>query len=225
VLIDLSHPIEDGMRVYGGLPSPRIGATLDHDASRARYEGKAEFHLGEYALTGAAGTYLDSPFHRHRDLGDLASLELERLVGLPGIALDHRGSAGHEAFAVDVGEEELTARAVILRTGWSSRWGTDAYWEPGPFVAGEVLERLVRAPAALVGIDLWNVDDVDDLTRPAHTELLRAGIPVVENLASVDRLPHRGFRFTAVPPRIVGGSNFPVRAFAELVEGPVPGGA
>jgi len=225
VLIDLSHPIEDGMRVYPGLPSPRVGATLDHDASRPRYEGKAEFHLGEYALTGAAGTYLDSPFHRHRELGDLASLELARLVGLPGISLDHLGAAGPEPFATEVTDEELTGRAVVLRTGWSERWGTDSYWERGPFLTGHLIERLVGAPAAVVGIDLWNVDDVDDLTRPAHTELLRAGIPVVENLASVARLPRTGFRFTAVPPRIVGGSNFPVRAFAEVAGDPVPGDA
>jgi kynurenine formamidase len=215
MLIDLSHPIEDGMRVYPGLPIPRVGASADHDASRPRYEGKAEFHLGEYSFTGAAGTYLDSPFHRHRELGDLASLPLEGLVGLPGVVLDHRAGEDRR-FDSDVVREELQGRAVLLRTGWSARWGTDGYWEAGPFLAGHMLEWLVEAPAAIVGIDIWNLDDVDDLTRPAHTGLLAAGIPIVENLASLERLPRSGFRFTAVPPRVVGGSNFPVRAFAEV---------
>jgi arylformamidase len=215
MLIDLSHAIEDGMRVYPGLPTPRVGASADHDASRARYRNKAEFHLGEYSFTGAAGTYLDSPFHRHRDLDDLAGLPLEGLVGLPGVALDHL--AGEDrAFAAEATGEELAGRAVLLRTGWSARWGSDAYWEPGPFLSGRLLEQLVRAPAALVGIDIWNIDDVDDLSRPAHTELLRAGIPIVENLTSLDLLPRDGFRFTAVPPKVVRGSNFPVRAFAEV---------
>jgi kynurenine formamidase len=57
---------------------------------------------------------------------------------------------------------------------------------------------------------------VRDLARPAHTRLLAAAIPIVENLAFLERLPRTGFRFTAVPPKVVGGSNFPVRAFAEV---------
>lgn len=52
-LIDLSHPIEDGMAAYPGLPPVRISPILDHDASRDRYDGRAEFYLGgaELAVT------------------------------------------------------------------------------------------------------------------------------------------------------------------------------
>jgi kynurenine formamidase len=46
--------------------------------------------------------------------------------------------------------------------------------------------------------------------------VLAAGIPIVENLADLSGLPRSGFAFTAVPPKVVGGSNFPVRAFAEV---------
>jgi arylformamidase len=211
MLIDLSHAIEDGMRVYPGMPEPRVGALMEREASRERYEGRAEFHLGTYAFPGAVSTYLDSPFHRHRDGADLAELSLDALVALPGVVID-----------LGPGElpgptsEDVTGRAVLLRTGWADRWGTDAYWEPGPFLSGSLLDLLVDARPGLVGIDIWNIDDVRDLTRPAHTALLAAGIPIAENLASLERLPRTGFRFTAVPPKVVGGSNFPVRAFAEI---------
>jgi arylformamidase len=214
MLIDLSHPIEDGMRIYPILPRPEIGAVLDHDASRPHYDGKAEFHLGQYNLNGGTGTYLDAPFHRHRDATDLDGLTLEQLVGLPGVVLEHAGP--DRPFVPGNGNPGLRGRAVLLRTGWADRWGSDAYWEEGPFLGGALLDRLIEERAALVGIDIWNIDDIHDLTRPAHTRLLAAGIPIVENLADLSRLPSDGFRFTAVPPKIVGGSNFPVRAFAEI---------
>jgi kynurenine formamidase len=68
----------------------------------------------------------------------------------------------------------------------------------------------------VVGVDWGNVDDTTDPARPAHTRLLRAGILIVERLRSLDQLPGDGFRFFAVPPRIVRGASFPVRAFAEI---------
>jgi kynurenine formamidase len=66
----------------------------------------------------------------------------------------------------------------------------------------------------LVGIDCANIDNMQDTTRPAHTILLAAGIPIVEHLTGLENLPETGFRFFAVPPAIVGGTSFAVRAFA-----------
>jgi arylformamidase len=47
-----------------------------------------------------------------------------------------------------------------------------------------------------------------------HTTLLGAGIPIVEHLTNLDALPHDGFAFTAVPPKIEGLGTFTVRAHA-----------
>ena len=46
--------------------------------------------------------------------------------------------------------------------------------------------------------------------------LLAAGVPVVEHLTALDRLPASGARFTAVPPGVRGMGTFPVRAFARV---------
>jgi kynurenine formamidase len=59
-----------------------------------------------------------------------------------------------------------------------------------------------------------NIDDLEDPSRPAHTLLLAAEIPVVEHLTGLDRVPTHGARFTATPPRFAGLGTFPVRAFA-----------
>ena len=66
------------------------------------------------------------------------------------------------------------------------------------------------------GVDFGNVDDREDLTRPAHSILLAAGVGLVENLSGLERLPSEGFRFHAVPVAIRGGVSLPVRAYAVI---------
>lgn len=68
---------------------------------------------------------------------------------------------------------------MLIRTGWDARWGSERYWEPGPYLADESIDRIVRGGARLVGVDFWNVDDQADDSRPAHTRLLREGILIV----------------------------------------------
>ncbi len=211
--VELNHKLEDGMQAYLGLPAPRIGALLTHEQSRPRYEGRAEFYLSAYEMVGNLGTYLDSPFHRYPEREDLSQLALERVAGLRGLALD---ATGGRAVAVDCRDEEMEGRAVLIRTGWDERWGTPEYWAPGPYLAPELIDRLIRCRAALVGVDFWNVDDTADLARPAHTRLLGAGVLIVEHMCNLRALPREGFRFYAVPLRIVRGASVAVRAFAEV---------
>jgi kynurenine formamidase len=214
-LTDLSHPLEDGMQAYPGLPSPRITALVTHEESRPRYRDQAEFLLGKVETPGNAATYIDSPFHRHRDAADLSRIPLASIAGLPGLVVD-AAVDGRAPVDFECSATSLRGRAVLVRTGWDGRWGTERYWAPGPYLSRAFIDRLVRAPAALVGVDFWNADDTDDPARPAHTLLLGAGILIVENLAGLAALPREGFRFWAVPPPIVRGASFPVRAFAEI---------
>ena len=90
--------------------------------------------------------------------------------------------------------------------------GNEIDWQPGPFLSDESIDFLIRSKAKLVGVDFWNIDDIENKTRPAHTRLLGANILIVEHLANLSALPRTGFRFYAVPPRIVNGASFPVRA-------------
>ncbi len=213
--VELNHVLEDGMTVYPGLPRPKIGAYLTHQASRSRYEGRAEFYMGQVEMVGNVGTYLDSPFHRFPEAADLSQVPLEMVAAVPGIVLDVE-IARARAITPKVREGNLRGRAVLIHTGWDRRWGGERYWEPGPYLSAGFVEVLVRARPRLVGVDFWNIDDTLDPARPAHTRLLAAEILVVEHLCNLSALPRRGFAFYAVPLRIVHGASFPVRAFAEL---------
>jgi len=103
---------------------------------------------------------------------------------------------------------------VLIRTGWDVHWRTDKYFEGHPFLTKDAAQFLANQGAALVGIDSYNIDDTADLSRPAHSILLRAGIPIVEHMCNLDRLPAAGFKFFAVPVKVKGFGTFPVRAFA-----------
>lgn len=214
-LVDLAHPIHDGMAAYPGLPAARVRPVVTHAASRARYAGQAEFCLTEVAFASNTGTYLDSPWHRHPDGPDVGALPLEALAALPGVVLDGVGDASG-ALDVDLRDEgSLTGHAVLVRTGWDAHWGADRYWR-GPHLSRDAVEQLAAAGPALVGVDFANVDDTADPVRPAHTILLGAGVLVVEHLARLDRLPHRGFVLHCVPLAVRGAASMPVRPYAEV---------
>jgi len=210
-VFDLSHPIRDGMRVYPGVPAPRFGALRTH-TDVGTYAPGTSFHLGTYALGGNTGTYVDAPFHRFPTGADLASVPLERLVNIPGVIID--APADGPIVPDTVKASACRDRAVLFRTGWAKRWDTEGYFRSGPFLTEATCQALVEARVVLVGIDCANVDDMTDPHRPAHTLLLGAGIPVVEHLRGLELLPPSGFLFTAAPPALVGGTSFPVRAFA-----------
>jgi kynurenine formamidase len=216
-LIELNHFLEDGMMPYPGLPRPKIGAFLDHQASRTRYDDQAEFYLGKVEMVCNLGTYLDSPFHRYRDGNDLSQVPLERVASIPGIVLDASASSDR-SITIHAADSELEGRAVLIRTGWDNRWGTESYWESGPYLSEKSIDLLIRSKATLVGVDFWNVDNTADFVRPAHTRLLASDILIVEHLCNLSALPRIGFRFFAVPLRIVRGASFPVRAFGEIEE-------
>jgi kynurenine formamidase len=213
--VELNHTLEDGMMTYPGLPRPKIGAFLDHEASRSRYNDQAEFYLGKVEMVCNLGTYLDSPFHRYPDGLDLSQIPLERIAGLPGIVFDGVISS-NRSITLQVYNKELDGKAVLIRTGWDKRWGTEDYWEPGPFLSEKCIDLFIRSRVELVGVDFWNVDDTMDQARPAHTRLLASDILIVEHLCNLSALPRTGFKFYAVPLRIVRGASFPVRAFAEI---------
>jgi len=211
--VDLSHTLKPGMPSYPGQPEPQFGTFFTHEESahRGTYAPGTTFQIATYSLANA-GTYIDSPFHRHPGGPDLSQLPLEKLADLQGVIVT--GVQEGPVPAASLQGLDLRGKAVLVRTGWSERWGTAGYFRSGPYLPADTCEALVRAGAALVGIDCANIDNMGDPTRPAHTLLLAAGIPIVEHLRDLERLPGEGFRFFAVPPAIEGGTSFAVRAFA-----------
>jgi len=215
-IVDLSHTITEGMVTYKGLPGPHICDFLSREQSAANYDGGETFQIGRIDMVANTGTYVDVPSHRYADGEDLSEVEVEAFAHLPAIVVRQPWETN---LAVDVGAfEGLDVRgcAVLVATGWDRHWGSDAYYHDHSFLTPAAAELLVVGGAALVGIDSHNIDDTRVRTRPVHTILLGAGIPICEHMTGLGTLPDGGFRFSAAPPKVKGMGTFPVRAYAVL---------
>jgi arylformamidase len=213
-LVELSHIITARMTTYPGLPGPEIGDHLSREASRDVYAPGTEFQIGRISMVANTGTYLDAPSHRYADGADLAGVPLASVVDLDGLVV--RVPEGVTVIdRLILAPYDVAGRAVLIHTGWDRHWGTDAYGAGRhPHVTGDGADWLVSQGAALVGIDSVNIDSTAGRSRPAHSALLAAGIPIVEHLCGLDALSPHGFRFHAAPPMVAGMGTFPVRAYA-----------
>jgi arylformamidase len=218
-LVDLSHTIEHGLITYKGLPAPIICDFLSREQSKQHYAPGTQFQIGKIEMVANTGTYLDSPFHRYEDGRDLSELDLESIANLEGVVVRVKAPTSRRTPQVAIGAEafqslDVKGRAILINTGWDAHWRTDKYFEGHPFLTKNAAQFLADQGAALVGIDSYNIDDTADLSRPAHSILLGAGIPIVEHMCNLDQLPDKQFKFFAVPVKVKGMGTFPVRAFA-----------
>lgn len=227
--IDLSHDFADGMPGFTAtLPdgsrlrcTARIRPLITHAQSRSAFGDQAEFELTEASFQTSIGTYIDSPYVRHRDRRDVGALRIEELI-LPGVLIDlGHLAAGAAAEVADLrhamgGALDVAGKAVLCRFGWDSLWGQDAYFAAYPFLSRAALRALIDGGARLVGVDTWNADDNRDAERPAHSWLLARDIFIVENLCNLAALGAEPFRFFAVPIKARGAASMPIRAFAEV---------
>jgi kynurenine formamidase len=216
MLVDVSHVVESGMVTYKGLPAPLVCDFLSREQSRSHYAPGTEFQIGKIEMVANTGTYLDSPFHRYAGGKDLSELPLERLANLQGIVIPSELSNGRAIGRATFKDYDLEGKAVLVHTDWDKHWRTDQYFEGHPFLTREAAEYLVEAGVALVGIDSLNIDDTGDLTRPVHSCLLAAEIPIVEHLRGLSQISGAAFRFFAVPVKVKSMGSFPVRAFGLL---------
>ena len=216
--IDVSHEIEHEMITYKGLPGPVITEHLSREASRKIYAPGTEFQIARIEMVANTGTYLDSPFHRYAEGSDLSLLSLSSLANLDAIvvriAATHQPSIGPSHFD----GLEFQGKAVLIHTGWDIHWRTEQYSQEHPHLTSAAAQFLANGKPALVGIDSFNIDSTSDPSRPAHSILLKAGIPIVEHLCNLQSLPDREFRFFAIPPKVKRMGTFPVRAFGLLNE-------
>ena len=214
--IDLSHTVEHGLITYQGLPAPLICDFLSREQSREHYAPGTEFQIGKIEMVANTGTYLDSPFHRYEDGRDLSQLELTSLADLDAVVIHHDQKKGRRVEPGSFADVDVRGKAVLFCTGWDEHWQSESYFTGHPFLTKDAAQLLTDREALLVGIDSYNIDDTADLSRPAHSILLGAGIPIVEHMCNLGQLPADGFKFFAVPVKVKGMGTFPVRAFAML---------
>ena len=216
-LIDVSHTVEDGMVTYKGIPAPIICDWLSREASRQRYAPGTEFQIGKIEMAANTGTYVDSPFHRYENGKDLSELPLESIAELECLVV--RVPPGTTSIDdVALSASKVKGRAILFHTNWDRHFRTDTYFENHPHLTAGAAEWLVKAGAALVGIDSFNIDSIATGERPVHSILLGREIPICEHMRGLSAVPASGGRFSAVPVKVKGMGTFPVRAYVSVTD-------
>jgi kynurenine formamidase len=130
--------------------------------------------------------------------------DAQSVPGMPGMVFE---SAGPHRHAVNVGfhDSQMRQRAALIQTGWDGE-------QPGPYLSDDLVFRLIRCGAKLVGVDF------DEVEEPARSNLLAANIMVVERLRNLAAAPRVGFFFIATPLSEVAAGATRVRAFLETYE-------
>lgn len=216
--IDVSHTIEHGMLTYPGIPGPVITDFWTRVDSREHYANGTEFYIGKIEMAANTGTYVDSPFHRYADGKDVSELPLDSLADLEGIVIRYPLVNGRAVNKQCLEKHDVKGKAVLIHTGWDQHWRNDRYFRGHSYLTEDAADFLLHEGAILAGIDSLNIDDTDDLTRPVHSLLLGANIPIIEHMCNLQFVPDCGFKFYAIPVKVRRFGSFPVRAFCIVSE-------
>ncbi len=217
-VVDLSHPVEDGMPVYPGDPEARI--------TPATTIGEHGYNVLHVRMGSQTGTHVDAPYHFLDDGARIDQLPLELFLA-PAVVADVRGRAPRTALTwadlEPVADRLGPGRMLLLHTGWDVHWGSEAY-AGHPFLDGEAAGRVVAAGVRTVGIDALSLDETVPGGEPAggfaaHAAVLGAGGVIVENLRGLEQIRWAEPVVSVLPLRLAGADGAPVRAVAFDVPG------
>jgi kynurenine formamidase len=217
-VIDLSLVINAGTQVYPGDPVPRFDphSTIERDG----------FNLLSVSMGSQTGTHVDAPFHFDAAAPKLDALPLDRFIGT-GVIVDARaaGTRGRITWDYFVGLEHrlVAGTIVLLHTGWSTRYGTDEYFE-NPFLDADACARLIGLGVRTFGIDAINIDETPDADHPGegfpvhHLIADVAGV-ISENLTNLESIDFDEPLISLLPIAFEAADGAPVRAVALRVAG------
>lgn len=217
---DLSQPFHTGSPTYPGDPEVTVEPTATHEANG--------YSVHRVELGSHAGTHVDAPRHTEPDGATLDDREIAEWVFEARLVdptpCEPREPIGPAAFPEDL---DPAVDLLVVRTGWETEWGTDAYRDH-PYLTAAFAERCVEAGVG-VGLDAFGPDptapagsemvptataEEEPTGVPAHHALLGADLPIVENLRNLVGLPNR-FTLYAFPLPLAAGDGAPSRVVAE----------
>ena len=216
--IDLTRPLETGMPAWP--TQARFGSVI-YDS----YEyGGIALH-SQITMSEHTGTHIDAPAHFIPGAVTIDNVEPGALMGR-AVKIDVSGFRGGQLAAeaiIDFEKKEgpiLGGDIVLFRYGWDDKYaiqpGAGEYLKDWPGLSAGAAELLAGRKIRAAGCDTLSLDEFGSRDNCAHLILLGKGIPIMENICNLSKLPIFSF-VIGMPLKIKNGSGSPVRltAFTE----------
>lgn len=212
-IIDLSYPVDED--------SPRegpIGVAKIYDTATIEKDGYFE---GRIDVSGHYSTHVDAPALMYAEGIVVADIPIERLMG-KAVLMDFSDLKPGDEIQKEQLEDwirkhgDAKGMIVFLYTGMQSLVNEPIFTENWIGLTAESAEFLVSKGIKAIGTDACNIDCVSgrEIGFPAHHTFLKNGIPNVENLCNLDKLPTYGFYTIIAPMKIKKSSGAPARVIA-----------
>ena len=221
-IVDLTHSLSATAPTWEG------GCGFQHDTiiDYAACTTDVKFRIQKMSLFAGLGTHMDAPAHCIPDAKTIDAFTLNELIS-PCVVIDV-SKESHANYRLSpetimAFEQKYGAISagsfVIIRTGWDRFWNEPEKYRNNlqfPSISHEAAMLLLERKIIGLGIDTFS-PDTSDSGYPVHQTLLGAGIYFIENVANSGQLPPMGSISMALPLKIEGATEAPMR-FIALIE-------
>ena len=209
-IIDLTYELTDSMLVYPGVERPAFSWR-----GRVNSEG---FNLTRMSMIVHTGTHVDAPLHFLPDTASIDEVPLDRFYGETIVFRLKFGIEAREFGADDLvpSLNQLEEGGIfVIQTGIGLYQETAEYNSLYSWPSLELIQALVNKKVRCYMTDATAVDPVNTQDSVVHKALFKEAIPVVENLANLEKIPEgRRFIVSAMPLKLAGREGAPCRAVA-----------
>jgi len=211
-IIDLSYPVDEDSPREGPIDPARI-----YDTATMEEDGYFESRVD---VSGHYSTHIDAPALMYADGAVVADLPMERLMG-EAVLMDFSYLNPGDEITKEMLESwikkngDVKDMIVVLFTGMQKIVDKPEFIEKWIGLTGEAAEFIASRGIKVIASDSCNIDCVagKDIEFPAHHTVLRNGIPNVENLRNLDKLP-ASFYMIIAPMKLKKSSGAPARVVA-----------
>jgi len=211
-IVDLTQGIGPETKVFPGYPQPIVRPWT--------YLDKHGYYSNWLLLVEHTGTHMDSPAHFIEGAPTIDRLPPEKFLARAAVVAFKKkpgepvSRSEFEDAVRSLPERPGKGWYILVAFGWD-RVGDLETWVKYPYLEDDVADYIAELGVEGIGLD---TPSPDNAPFNVHKKLLPKSIVIIENLAGIQDLAGKTFKFIAAPIKIHGGSAAPLRALAVLEE-------